>query len=205
LEQLMMRRRAMAVVGIALLLPLFCAGCSRDVPKATREGAIVAFGDSLVYGTGSSGGGFVKLLEQRLGRPIENLGVPGNTTADGLARIDDVLEREPAVVILLLGGNDYLRQVPPDVTFANLSTIIERLEANGAAVLLAGVRGGLIRDNFAARFEELADRHGTGYVHDVLDDTLGVEGYMADQVHPNDAGYRVIADRVFPVLEHMLE
>lgn len=200
----MMRRRAMAV-GVALLLPLFCTACSRDVPKATREGPIVAFGDSLVYGTGSSGGGFVKLLEQRIGRPIENLGVPGNTTADGLARLDEVLEREPSVVILLLGGNDYLRQIPPATTFANLATIIERLQAEGVAVLLAGVRGGLVRDNFARRFEELAQRYGTAYVHDVLDDTLGVVGYMADQVHPNDAGYRVIADRVQPVLERMLE
>lgn len=194
----------MAVAGFALL-SAFLSGCSREVPKAARDGPIVAFGDSLVYGTGSSGGGFVKLLEQGVGRPIENLGVPGDTTADGLARIDEVTELDASVVILLLGGNDYLRQVPQDITFANLATIIERLQADGATVLLAGVRGGLVRDNFAARFEELADRYGTAYVHDVLDDTLGVEGYMADQVHPNDVGYRVIADRMLPVLQEMLE
>lgn len=199
-----MQRRAMAAAGIALLLGLG-AGCARDVPKITRDGPIVAFGDSLVYGTGSSGGGFVKQLEQQLARPIENLGVPGDTTADGLARLDEVLQLQPALVILLLGGNDFLRQVPPDTAFANLDAIITQLQADGAAVLLVGVRGGLVRDHFAARFEELAERHGTAYVHDVLDDTLGVAGYMADQVHPNDAGYRVIADRIRPVLELMLE
>jgi lysophospholipase L1-like esterase len=199
-----MYRSAIAAAAIALFTGLLC-GCAREVPKATRDGPIVAFGDSLVYGTGSSGGGFVKLLEQAIGRPIENLGVPGDTTADGLERIDEVLELDAGVVILLLGGNDFLRQVPQDTTFANLSTIIERLQADGAAVLLAGVRGGLVRDQFAARYEELADRHGTAYVHDVLDDTFGVDGYMADQVHPNDAGYRVIADRVLPVLKEMLE
>lgn len=200
-----MKRRAITMAGIALLASHLLTGCARDAPHATREGPVVAFGDSLVYGTGSSGGGFVSLLEQRLGRPIENLGMPGDTTAAGLARLDEVLALQPSVVILLLGGNDYLRQVPEDETFANLETIIQRLQAEGAAVLLAGVRGGLIRDHFAARFEELAERYGTGYVHDVLDDTLGVKGYMADQVHPNDAGYRVIADRVHPVLESMLE
>jgi lysophospholipase L1-like esterase len=199
-----MRRSAMALIGVALL-PVFFAACSGDVPKATRDGPIVAFGDSLVYGTGSSGGGFVRMLEQDIGRPIANLGVPGDTTADGLARIDEVLELDAGVVILLLGGNDFLRQVPRDTTFANLAGIIGQLQADGAAVLLAGVRGGLVRDSFAARFEQLADRHGTAYVHDVLDDTLGVEGYMADQVHPNDAGYRVIADRIRPVLEAMLK
>ena len=200
-----MRRRAMATPGIALLAAVLVTACSRDVAGPTRDGPIVAFGDSLVYGTGSSGGGFVKLLEPKLGRPIENLGVPGDTTADGLARLDEVLALEPSVVILLLGGNDFLRQLPQDTTFANLETIITRLQDDGAAVLLAGVRGGLVRDHFASRFEELADRLGTAYVHDVLDDTLGVSGYMADQVHPNDAGYRVIAERVFPVLAGMLD
>lgn len=194
---------AMTLRSMILLAAILLASCGRDVPLATRDGPIVAFGDSLVYGTGSSGGGFVKLLEQRLDKPIENLGVPGNTTADGIARLDEVIERHPSVVLLLLGGNDYLRQVPRDETFANLATIIQRLQADGAAVLLVGVRGGLIRDNFAERFEGLADRFHTAYVHDVLDDTLGVSGYMADQVHPNDAGYRVIADRVFPVLSRM--
>lgn len=196
------KQKTLAALGMALLL---IVGCSRDVPRATRDGPIVAFGDSLVYGTGSSGGGFVKMLEQRLGRPIENLGVPGNTTADGLARLHEAIEMHPSVVLLLLGGNDYLQQLPRDEAFANLATIIERLQAEDIAVLLVGVRGGLIRDNFAERFEELAERYRTGYVHDVLDDTLGVEGYMADQVHPNDAGYRVIADRVYPVLADMLE
>lgn len=200
-----MRPRAVAAAGIAILAAVLVAACSRDVPRATREGPIVAFGDSLVYGTGSSGGGFVRLLEERIGRPIENLGVPGDTTADGVARLDELLDLQPAVVILLLGGNDFLRQVPPDTTFGNLATIIERLQSDGAAVLLAGIRGGVLRDNFAARFADLADRYDTAYVHDVLDDTLGVEGYMADQVHPNDAGYRVIADRVSPVLAAMLE
>jgi acyl-CoA thioesterase I len=189
---------------VSLAAFLIC-GCAPDVPRATHDGPIIAFGDSLVYGTGSSGGGFVKLLEQKLGKPIENLGVPGDSTADGIARLDQVIERHPAVVILLLGGNDYLRQVPRDETFANVARIVERLQAEGIAVLLIGVRGGLIRDLYAERFEELADRYHTAYVHDVLDDTLGVSGYMADQVHPNDAGYRVIADRVYPVLAKMVK
>jgi acyl-CoA thioesterase I len=189
---------------LVLLASIAICGCARDVPQVTRDGPIVAFGDSLIHGTGSSGGGFVKMMEKRLGRPIENLGVPGNTTADGLERLQTVIRRHPSVVILLLGGNDYLRQVPLEETFSNLASIIERLQADGIAVLLVGVRGGLIRDNFAQHFEELADRYHTAYVHDVLDDTLGVSGYMADQVHPNDAGYRVIADRVYPVLSQMV-
>jgi acyl-CoA thioesterase I len=187
-----------------LLAVMWLAGCARDVPHAMRDGPIIAFGDSLVYGTGSSGGGFVKMMEKRLGRPIVNLGVPGNTTADGIKRLNAVIRQHPAVVILLLGGNDYLQQVPRDEVFANLARIIERLQADRITVLLVGVRGGLIRDNFAEYFEALADRYHTAYVPDVLEETLGVSGYMADQVHPNDAGYQVIADRVYPVLAEMV-
>ncbi len=197
----MNRRRA---VRLALCAGVLLTACGTEVPRAEREGPIVAFGDSLVFGTGSSGGGFVTLLEQRLGRDIQNLGRPGETSAGGLARIGDVLALEPSVVILLLGGNDALRGVPSDTTFSNLASIIERLQAAGAAVLLVGVRGGLLQDPYAAPFEELAGRSGAAHVPDVLRQVFLDPDSMADQVHPNDAGYAHIADRIQPVLEAML-
>lgn len=183
---------------------MLLAACGPAVPQASGDGPIVAFGDSLIHGTGSSGGGFVSLLAQRLGRDIENLGRPGETTAGGLARLDEVLELQPSLVILLLGGNDVLRRVPPADTFRNLAVIIERLQAGGSAVLLVGVRGGLLQDPYAGEFAALAERHGTAYVPDVLQQVFMRPDYMADQVHPNDAGYARIAERVDPVLENML-
>ncbi len=199
-----MRRGAIVPAWLAAWL-LLLGGCAGEVPQATREGPIVAFGDSLVHGTGSSGGGFVPLLEKHIGRPIENLGVPGNTTADGLERVDEVLALQPSVVILLLGGNDVLRRVDPATTFRNLETLILRLQADGAAVLLVGVRGSLLGDAYAARFAELAARHDAAHVPDVLGDTFGRADYMADQVHPNDRGYALIAERIAPVLADMLQ
>ncbi len=191
--------------GLTVLGALFFLTRSPEIPKVTREGPVVAFGDSLIYGTGSSGGGFVKMLEEKIQHTIVNMGVPGETTGDGLKRLDSVITLKPSVVILLLGGNDYLRRVPQDETFTNLATIIERLQADGVAVLLIGVRGGVLRDYFAERYEDLAEEYETAYVHDVLDDTLGVPKYMDDRVHPNDAGYRVIAERVYPVLAEMIK
>ncbi len=194
------------VTALAVVLAVFFfVARSSDIRKASREGPIVAFGDSLVYGTGSAGGGFVKVIEEKIGRQIINLGVPGDTTAEGLKRLEAVIELKPSVVILLLGGNDYLRRVPQNETFANLGSIIECLQGDGAAVLLIGIRGGVLRDNFASRYEELAEKFKVAYVHDVLDDTLGVPKYMDDRVHPNDAGYRVIAERVYPVLVEMIK
>jgi lysophospholipase L1-like esterase len=197
----------LAVGGTVLLLVagFFFFDGTPDIPKPTREGPIVAFGDSLVYGIGSSRGGFVKILEESIGEPIVNKGVPGDTTESGLLRLGEVIALKPRIVIVLLGGNDYLKRVPHDETFANLASIIERLQNDGAAVLLLGVRGGVLRDNFAERYEMLAEEYNTAYVHDVLEETLGAPGYMDDQIHPNDRGYRVIADRIQPVLAAMLE
>lgn len=190
---------------LVLIAGFFFFTGTPDIPKPTREGPIVALGDSLVYGVGSSGGGFVKILEERIGEPIVNKGVPGDTAADGLARLGEVIALKPRIVILLLGGNDYLKRVSPEETFANLAAIIERLEDDGATVLLLGVRGGIFRDNFAERYEALARRYDTAHVRDVLDGTLGDARYMDDRIHPNDAGYRIIAEKVYPVLAAMLE
>jgi acyl-CoA thioesterase-1 len=175
----------------------------RNYPSQGTD--IVAFGDSLVEGVGaSSQKDFVSLLSAQIGEPIHNLGVAGNTTADGLARIDDLDEYNPRIVILLLGGNDYLRRVPPETTFYNLGKIIEELQSRGAMVLLLGVRGGVLSDNFADQYQDLSEMYETAYVPNVLDGLLGHQEYMYDSIHPNDTGYARIADRIAPVLERLL-
>lgn len=137
--------------------------------------------------------------------PIINLGVSGNTTADAMARTDDIFKQDPKIVIVLLGGNDYLRRIPMDDTFANLDKIVDEIQSHGAAVLLLGVRGGLLKDSYNSRFEVFAREHGTGFVPNVLDGLLGNRDYMSDEIHPNDAGYAKIADKVAPELKRMLQ
>jgi len=166
---------------------------------------IIAFGDSLVWGTGASkGNNFVDLLSQKIGRPVVNLGVPGDTTADGVARVSELDDYDPEVVLLLLGGNDHLKKVPIDETFDNLARLIENIHSRGAIVLLLGVRGGLFRDNFKDRYETLAKKYHTAYVPDVLLGLFAHSEFMSDEVHPNDAGYAKIAERIYPVLEGLV-
>jgi len=170
-----------------------------------REGGIVAFGDSLVYGTGSENGrDFVSFLAEMIGEPIENLGYPGDTTENGLMRIDRVIEKHPRIVLLLLGGNDYLGRIPKEKTFKNLDTIISRLHDDGTIVVLLGVRGGIVLDHFDTEFEELAKRKRVTYVPDVLDGLFGNSKFMSDQIHPNDLGYKMIAEKIYPVLSPVL-
>lgn len=167
---------------------------------------IIAFGDSLVEGYGSSQRkDFVSFLSQDIGEPIINLGVSGDTTEQGLARIDELDKYHPKVVILLLGGNDAIHKVPTEQTFENLGKIIEEIQKRGAIVLLVGVRGGVLSDPYASQFQKLADTYHTAYVTDALSGLFANQKYMSDEVHPNDAGYAIIASRIEPVLKSLLQ
>ncbi len=168
---------------------------------------IIAFGDSLVEGVGASSleKNFVSLLARKIGRPIVNLGVSGNTTGDGLLRLSELDKYNPKVVILLLGGNDFLKKIPIETTFTNLGKIIENFQSRGAIVVLLGIRGGLLSDKFDDRFDDLADNHDTVFVSNVLSGLLTNKQYMSDAIHPNDLGYAMISDRVYPVLIKVLK
>jgi acyl-CoA thioesterase-1 len=201
-------KRALIAIGLALLV-LFWYFRSEG-PRAAKPTAgttIIAFGDSLVAGRGATTGhDFVSILSRRLGTPIINAGRSGDTTATALTRLErDVLARDPRVVLVLLGGNDFLRRVPKQQTFANLSTIVERVRARGAAVVLIGVSVGLFSDSYGGEFAQLARRTSSGLVPDVLDDVIGDQQRMADAIHPNDAGYAIVAERIEPVLRDLLQ
>jgi acyl-CoA thioesterase I len=173
-----------------------------DSPNTT----IVAFGDSLVHGVGATpGNDFISLLSARIGQPIINLGISGDTTRKGLARVQEVTAFKPRIVILLLGGNDYLQKIPKEETFSNLSAIIKEIHASGSAVLLLGVRGGLLRDTYGSDFKDFAKAHEVAFVPNVLDGLIGNQELMSDTIHPNDAGYIKIADKVEPILQKLLQ
>jgi len=195
-------------IGVSLIGSLYLVffNTPTEITNYSADGTtIVAFGDSLIEGVGATAGNdLVSVLSSRLGEPIVNLGVAGDTTADALLRLDQVLDQDPKVVIVLLGGNDYLQQISQEETFANLDQIVGTIHGSGAMVMLLGVRGGLLRDGYKSEFESLAQSRGTAYVPNVLDGLFGNPALMSDTVHPNDAGYKVIADRVLPVLEPLL-
>ncbi|MBC7836434.1 arylesterase [Acetobacteraceae bacterium] len=196
-----------ALLVIAVALVWFITQREADVTNYPSSGTdIIAFGDSLVFGTGASNeGGFVSLLEEKIDRPIVNLGVSGDTTASGLARIGVLDTYNPKIVLLLLGGNDRLRETPPQETFSNLAKIIEDLQKRGAVVVLLGIRGGILSDSYEKQFQMLRDTYHTAYVPDVLRGLFSDSHYMSDAIHPNDAGYAKIAERVYPILDKFLQ
>jgi acyl-CoA thioesterase I len=203
-------RRVLYIIGGALILlfafSLFYNPKVKIVNYPSSGTDIIAFGDSLVAGVGSSeGGGFVKMLSKDLGVPIVNLGVSGNTTEDALGRIEQLLMYKPKVVMVLLGGNDYLQKVPKEETFENLDKIILKIQQLGGVVLLVGIEGHLVTSRDEQYFEKLVVGRGTAYVPDILNGILGNPELMSDGLHPNDKGYRIMTDRIEPILSSLLK
>lgn len=189
-----------AVTIVALLFRHFGSISITNYPPKNEK--VVAFGDSLVFGYGAGkGNDFVSRLGRKLGRTTVNLGKSGDTTEDGLLRAGEVTLENSGTVVLLLGGNDYLRRIPESVTRENLGILIRTFQADGAVVVLLGVRSGILIDGREEMYEELSEEYGTVYVPDVLDGIFGRAELMFDGIHPNDAGYEIIAERLLEVFE----
>ncbi|HET9316512.1 MAG TPA: arylesterase [Vicinamibacteria bacterium] len=203
-ELLRAHPRLLAAATVVLLVAAVLLTRSRDNAwRITNEhpagDVIVAFGDSLTAGYQmAETDSYPAQLAGLLGRDIVNRGVSGDTTADGLARLDrDVLAESPGVVLLSLGANDMLRRQPMDATFANLRRIVDRIQARGALVVLIGVEGfPMVHGDYGDRYRALARETGCVYVPDMLDDVFGDPALMYDQIHPNAKGYAKIARRI---------
>jgi acyl-CoA thioesterase-1 len=163
---------------------------------------VIAFGDSITLGTGTTAGNnYVNLLTRYTGITIDNQSISGNTTAQGVARVDaDIIAKDPDIVIVFLGGNDILQRVDEDTTFENIRTIVTKIQASGAKVVLVGIYDGIVLRDYERAYRDVAQDTDAYYVSGVLRGIIGDSDLMADAVHPNSAGHVVIANRIFPVL-----
>lgn len=176
---------------------------------------IVVLGDSLSVSPGP-GQSFPSVLNARLAEAgfnwkVSNAGVIGDTTADGLRRLDPLLESDVSVVVVALGANDGLQGIAITTIEQNLGTIIERVQARGIAVLLCGMEtlplhGFQYAVDFHDLFPTLAARYDVPLVPFLLSGVaLDPAMNLPDGVHPNRAGARRIADNVWPWLLPLLD
>ena len=191
-------------------------GSAAPAPAAARP-RIAVLGDSLTAGLGvAKASSYPTLLQQRLDAAgldyeVVNAGVSGDTSAGGLARLDWALDGDVRVVIVALGGNDGLRGLPATQLRDNLAHIIERVQARGIAVILAGMEAppNYGRDYIVAFhqvYPALAAKYHVALVPFLLQGVAGDETLnQRDGIHPTAAGARIVADNVWGVLKPIAE
>jgi lysophospholipase L1-like esterase len=191
---------ALLAIGIAGYVFWFRADHYVNLPPLAGK-TWLAFGDSLTSGYGAAEGhDYPTLLGAKLGVKIINQGRPGETSQNGLARLDDAVQTDPRVVLICFGGNDTLQGIPREQTIANVGAMIDRFVAHGAFVVLIGIRSASVRDKNESMFKELARQKQVLYVSNFLKGVLGSPNLMSDYVHPNDAGYEFVATRLEDIL-----
>lgn len=203
-------RNAIAAAGIAAgLLILWLAWPSRYsnvVNLESRGTSVIAFGDSLTAGYGAGAGeDYPSRLTQLAGVEVINAGRSGDTTDSALARLDtEVLARSPRIVIVGLGGNDFLRSAPLASTEANLRTIVKKIQESGAMVVLLGFEFPSLTANYGKMYERVADEEGCLFIPDLLDGIMSNSKLKSDEIHPNAEGYALMAERVATPLRKLI-
>ena len=189
-------------IFFALFLLVACER-SATLPKLGAHDVILAFGDSLTFGTGASPEtAYPAQLAGRIGRPIINAGVPGETTTDALERLPQVLNQyRPKLVLLCLGGNDMLRQQAAPSIEHNLRALIKTIQDSNAAVVLIGVPEPKLFGGAPAFYADIADELKLPYEGEVFNEVLRNPSLKSDPIHANAQGYQLVAQRLAALLK----
>ncbi|MDD5258410.1 MAG: arylesterase [bacterium] len=183
---------------LAMILPM--GACGPKVANTSAKGSnIICFGDSLTAGYGAKPGeDYPAVLSKLLGQPVINAGSSGNTTRQALERLEtDVLDKDPKLVIVQFGANDFFRKIPKNETRDNLDQIVLKIQEKGAMVAIAGVRIGLLVDEYDEVFERVASDRKCIYIPNIIKDIFTDPSKKSDEIHPNASGYGIIAQRVY--------
>jgi acyl-CoA thioesterase-1 len=193
------------LISCGLLFLLFGTGCDSGprIAQFGQDAQVLAFGDSLTYGTGApEGQSYPEVLSSLLDRPVINVGVPGELSSAGLARLPAMLERyRPSLVILCHGGNDFLRRLDPEETRRNLEAMVSMIRTHGADVVLVGVPKLGFGLEVPKLYVSIAEQAAVPLEGDILLTLLADNRMKSDAIHPNATGYRLMAEAIYSVIQ----
>jgi acyl-CoA thioesterase-1 len=195
---------AIACAGL-LVLAAVLAGCGKSAPRLAplaADAVVLAFGDSLTFGTGAAAAqSYPAELERLSGRKVVSAGVPGEVSASGLARLPAVLDRvRPQLLILCHGGNDILRKLDSTALAGNLRAMVRLARDRGVPVVLIAVPKPGLFPSANPLYAEIAAEFGLPIETDVLAEVLTDNALKSDPIHPNARGYTRLAERVTELL-----
>jgi acyl-CoA thioesterase I len=183
-----------------LLIVLLASSCG-ERPKLERlpaDAVVLAFGDSLTFGTGAGEDeSYPAQLERLIGRRVVRAGVPGEVTAQALARLPGALdEHAPRLLLLCIGGNDFLRRLGNQQAERNVREMVRLARGRGVAVLLIATPEPGFTVTPPAFYSAIAKEFRLPYEEAIIGQVLRDGSLKADPIHPNARGYRLIAERV---------
>ncbi|MCX5668527.1 MAG: GDSL-type esterase/lipase family protein [Candidatus Omnitrophica bacterium] len=189
---------------IIIILSIFLAGCFKpEIKNLDAKGAnIICFGDSITFGYGANPGeDYPSALRKLVKLPVINAGVDGDTTFAALERLEnDVLARNPKLVIVEFCGNDFLKKIPKENTVKNLTQVIERIQARGAMVALVDISAGMFFREYREAFKKLAAEKKAIFIPVILNRIITNPAMKSDFFHPNARGYQLIAKRIYKAI-----
>ncbi len=192
-------------IGLLLVSALIFLCSCNSVPRLAAlptDAVVLAFGDSITFGTGAGPGeSYPAVLETLIRRRVVNAGVPGEVTAGGRERLSAVLdEQNPAVMLLCLGGNDFLRHEDEGRTVENLRAMIDLARKRGVGVVLIAVPRLGFGLEVPKLYAELAREFAIPLEGKALKRILSTGSLKSDPIHPNAAGYRILAESMARLL-----
>ncbi|MBF0264184.1 MAG: arylesterase [Gammaproteobacteria bacterium] len=181
-----------------------CSEKEKPLSPLPEDAVILAFGNSLTYGTGTSREfSYPSILENLTGFKVINAGVPGEISAKGLQRLPNVLDQyQPQLLILIHGGNDILRKIPNQQTEYNLTQMITLARKHGIEVVMLGVPSFNILSLKSAKFyEKVATENRVPINLKILPEIISDNKLKSDSIHPNKQGYQIMAEAIQQLLK----
>lgn len=171
-----------------------------EIKNADSRGKnIICFGDSITWGYGvNPGEDFPSILAKMVSFPVINAGIDGDTTQEAIKRLTlDVLEREPLLVIIEFGGNDFLRKIPKEITMKNIREMVDKSQGQGAMVAIADISSGMFLKEYRTEFSKLAKEKQVIFIPSILSGIITNPSLKSDFIHPNAGGYKLITQRIY--------
>jgi len=198
-----MLRSGASVLFLAACVLLAACGDRPKIARLSLDAVVLAFGDSLTFGTGASeAASYPSQLERLIGRTVVRAGVPGEVSSAGLARLPQVLEEHhPELLILIHGGNDFLRKLDRNQAVGNLRAMVKLARDKGIAIVVVGVPEPGLLVSTAAFYADIAEEFRLPYEGGILSTVLRDNALKSDLLHPNAEGYRKIAEALAQLLK----
>jgi len=205
----MRKNNILFIAFIAFIISLTLLGCTkREIKNIGSKGKdIICFGDSITFGYGANPGeDYPHALSKMVDVPVVNAGIDGDTSTEAMRRLaSDVLDREPFLVIIEFGGNDFLRKIPQEETLNNIRQMIDKIQAKGAMVAVVDISAGILLGEYHKIFYRLAQEKEAIFIPRILSGVITNPNLKSDFVHPNGEGYKIIAGRIYRTIMPYLE